>query len=79
MALLIVMKQRIFSPEYLIDIGELSELSYVKESGDTLCIETHPIILEAMSFPEPVIAVVARSDATEWENIVDYPSERRPD
>ena len=37
-ALLIVMKQRIYSPDYLIDIGELSELSYVKESGDTLCI-----------------------------------------
>jgi len=28
---------------------------------------------------EPVIAVVARSDATEWENIVDYPAERRPE
>jgi hypothetical protein len=25
-----------------------------------------------------VVAVVARSDASEWENIVDYPSRRRP-
>lgn len=31
-----------------------------------------------LSDTEPVIAVVARSDASEWENIVDYPSERRP-
>ena len=27
------------------------------KTGDTLCVETHPIILEAMKFPEPVIAV----------------------
>jgi len=27
------------------------------KTGDTLCIETAPIILEAMKFPEPVIAV----------------------
>jgi elongation factor G len=26
-------------------------------TGDTLCVETHPIILEAMKFPEPVISV----------------------
>ena len=26
-----------------------------------------------------VIAVVARSDADEWENIVEVPSNRRPD
>ena len=25
-----------------------------------------------MSDTEPVVAVVARSDASEWENIVDY-------
>src|SRR5687768_17708830 len=31
-----------------------------------------------MSDTEPVVAVVARSDASEWENIVDYPSTRRP-
>ncbi|HET9949081.1 MAG TPA: elongation factor G, partial [Longimicrobiales bacterium] len=27
------------------------------KTGDTLCVETHPIVLEAMKFPEPVIAV----------------------
>ncbi len=31
-----------------------------------------------LSDTEPVVAVVARSDASEWENIVDYPSRRRP-
>jgi uncharacterized RmlC-like cupin family protein len=30
------------------------------------------------STTEPVVAVVARSDATEWEHIVDFPSKRRP-
>lgn len=31
-----------------------------------------------LSDTEPVVAVVARSDAGEWEHIVDYPSTRRP-
>jgi uncharacterized RmlC-like cupin family protein len=31
-----------------------------------------------VSDTEPVVAVVARSDAGEWEHIVDYPSTRRP-
>ena len=31
-----------------------------------------------VSDTEPVVAVVARSDASEWENIRDYPSARRP-
>ena len=31
-----------------------------------------------LSDTEPVVAVVARSDASEWEHIVDYPSTRRP-
>lgn len=30
-----------------------------------------------LSDTEPVVAVVARSDASEWEHIVAYPSERR--
>ena len=30
-----------------------------------------------VSDTEPVVAVVARSDASEWEHIVDYPSRRR--
>lgn len=37
-ALLIVMKQRIFSPAYLIDIGELSELNFIRDGGETLSI-----------------------------------------
>ena len=31
-----------------------------------------------LSDTDPVVAVVARSDASEWEHIVDYPSRRRP-
>ena len=38
------------------DIAAAIGLKQVK-TGDTLCVETHPIILEAMKFPEPVIAV----------------------
>jgi elongation factor G len=38
------------------DIAAAIGLKDVK-TGDTLCIETSPIILEAMNFPEPVIAV----------------------
>ena len=38
------------------DIAAAIGLKKVK-TGDTLCIETAPIILEAMNFPEPVISV----------------------
>ena len=38
------------------DIAAAIGLKEVK-TGDTLCVETDPIILEAMKFPEPVIAV----------------------
>jgi hypothetical protein len=31
-----------------------------------------------LSATEPVVAVVARSSASEWDEIVDYPSSRRP-
>jgi uncharacterized RmlC-like cupin family protein len=31
-----------------------------------------------LSDEDPVVAVVARSSAAEWDNIVDYPSRRRP-
>ncbi|MDH5760977.1 MAG: elongation factor G [Gemmatimonadota bacterium] len=41
---------------YAGDIAAAIGLKDVK-TGDTLCVETHPIILEAMQFPEPVIAV----------------------
>ncbi len=41
---------------YAGDIAAAIGLKDVK-TGDTLCIEDHPIILEAMDFPEPVISV----------------------
>ncbi|HVZ50297.1 MAG TPA: cupin domain-containing protein [Gemmatimonadaceae bacterium] len=47
--------------------------------GDFIYIEPgvpHEVL--NLSDTEPVVAVVARSDASEWEHIVDYPSTRRP-
>lgn len=47
--------------------------------GDFIFIEPgvpHEVL--NLSDTEPVIAVVARSDASEWEHIEDYPSTRRP-
>ena len=38
------------------DIGAAVGFKDIK-TGDTLCAEDHPIILESMSFPEPVISV----------------------
>lgn len=49
------------------------------EAGDFIFIEPgvpHEVL--NLSDTEPVVAVVARSDASEWENITDYPSARRP-
>ncbi|MCM0646787.1 elongation factor G [Clostridium swellfunianum] len=39
--------------------GDLGAVVGLKDTttGDTLCVETHPIILERMEFPEPVIRV----------------------
>jgi elongation factor G len=39
--------------------GDLGAVVGLKDTttGDTLCVETHPIILERMEFPEPVINV----------------------
>jgi uncharacterized RmlC-like cupin family protein len=49
------------------------------EAGDFIFIEPGvPHEVCNMSDTDPVVAVVARSDASEWENIVDYPSKRRP-
>jgi uncharacterized RmlC-like cupin family protein len=48
-------------------------------AGDFIFIEPgvpHEVV--NLSDTEPVIAVVARSDASEWEHIVDVPSRRRP-
>ena len=49
------------------------------EAGDFIFIEPgipHEVL--NLSDTEPVVAVVARSDASEWEHIVDVPSRRRP-
>ena len=61
------------------EYGEKLEKSMDNEAGDFIFIEPgvpHEVI--NLSKTEPVIAVVARSDASEWENIVDVPSTRRP-
>ena len=62
------------------EYGENLEQSMDNSAGDFIFIQPgvpHEVV--NLSDTEPVIAVVARSDATEWENIVDYPSERRPE
>lgn len=52
-ALLIVLKQRIYSPAYLIDIGSLNDLNFIREDSGGLtigaltphrAIETHPVV-----------------------------------
>ncbi|MEC9355249.1 MAG: cupin domain-containing protein [Gemmatimonadota bacterium] len=61
--------------EYGMDL----EKALDNQAGDFIFIRPgvpHEVI--NLSDTEPVVAVVARSDASEWENIVDYPSERRP-
>jgi uncharacterized RmlC-like cupin family protein len=48
-------------------------------AGDFIYIEPgvpHEVL--NLSDTEPVVAVVARSRADEWDNIVEYPSRRRP-
>ena len=47
-------------------------------AGDFIYIEPGvPHEVYNLSDTEPVVAVVARSDASEWSNIENYPSERR--
>jgi uncharacterized RmlC-like cupin family protein len=47
--------------------------------GDFIFIEPGvPHEVYNLSDTEPVVAVVARSDAGEWEHIIDYPSKHRP-
>lgn len=61
------------------EYGENLESSMENGPGDFIFIEPgvpHEVL--NLSDTEPVVAVVARSDASEWSNIVDYPSERRP-
>ena len=38
------------------DIGAMAKLQYTS-TGDTLCDDKHPIVLESMEFPDPVIQV----------------------
>jgi uncharacterized RmlC-like cupin family protein len=55
-------------------------LTVENQAGDFIFIEPGvPHEVCNMSDTEPVVAVVARSDASEWENIADYPSRRRPE
>ncbi len=61
------------------EYGPELSLSVENTAGDFIYIEPGiPHEVCNMSSTEPVIAVVARSDASEWENISDYPSNRRP-
>ena len=58
-----------------------SELKFTvdHQAGDFIFIEPgvpHEVL--NLSDTEPVVAVVARSSAAEWDDIVDYPSRRRP-
>lgn len=58
--------------------GEQLTQSLDNQAGDFIFIEPGvPHEVYNLSETEPVVAVVARSDASEWEHIVDYPSERR--
>jgi uncharacterized RmlC-like cupin family protein len=61
------------------EYGPALEHSVDNEAGDFIFIEPgvpHEVL--NLSDTEPVVAVVARSDASEWEHIVDFPSTRRP-
>jgi len=61
------------------DFGEGLTQRVENSAGDFIFIEPGvPHEVCNLSSTEPVVAVVARSDASEWEHIIDYPSERRP-
>ena len=61
------------------EYGPDLSLNVENAAGDFIFIEPGiPHEVCNMSDTEPVVAVVARSDASEWEHIVDYPSTRRP-
>jgi uncharacterized RmlC-like cupin family protein len=58
------------------EFGDHCRKSVDNEAGDFIFIEAGvPHEVFNLSETEPVVAVVARSDATEWENIVDYDRE----
>src|SRR5262245_41476391 len=55
------------------EYGPGLELTVDNEAGDFIFIEPGvPHEVRNLSDTEPVVAVVARSDASEWENIVPY-------
>lgn len=55
------------------EYGPRLEKTLENEAGDFLFIEPGvPHEVFNMSDTEPVVAVVARSDAREWENIIDF-------
>ena len=55
------------------EYGAALEQSLENEAGDFIFIEPGvPHEVFNMSETEPVVAVVARSDASEWENIVNF-------
>jgi uncharacterized RmlC-like cupin family protein len=61
------------------EFGPNLEQSLENGPGDMIFIEPgvpHEVL--NLSDTEPVVAVVSRSDASEWEHIVDVPSRRRP-
>ena len=61
------------------EYGPALEHSVDNVAGDFIYIEPGvPHEVCNLSATEPVVAVVARSDASEWEHIVDSPSRRRP-
>ena len=58
--------------------GESLEHSLDNKAGDFIYIEPGiPHEVYNTSKTEPVVAVVARSDASEWQNIVPHPSDAR--
>ena len=61
------------------EYGPDLSLSVDNKAGDLIFIEPGiPHEVSNLSDTDPVVAVVARSDASEWENIVDFPGNRRP-
>jgi uncharacterized RmlC-like cupin family protein len=61
------------------EYGPGLSLSVENQAGDFIFIEPGvPHEVCNVSETERVVAVVARSDASEWEHIAEYPSRRRP-
>ncbi len=67
-----------------ISAGDIAALGGVKDvaTGDTLCDETHPIVLESIPFPEPVIAMVVEArhsrDLDKLKEALQYLEEEDP-